>query len=119
MSKSRTHGIAAVVMLLGLLVSTADGAQAQSLKPPERMPNVANGRELSVRLCTNCHIVAPDSAGANGQLAPSFAAIARKPGQTPEQVAGAIIIPHPDMPAVSLTMQEIRDVVGYIMSLRK
>jgi mono/diheme cytochrome c family protein len=118
MSKSGTRAIVAVVMLLGLLAGTAEIAVAQSLKAPERTPNVANGRQLSVRLCTNCHMVATDAAGASGQLAPSFAAIARKPGQTPEQVAGAIIIPHPDMPAVSLTMQEIRDVVGYIVSLK-
>lgn len=110
---------AVAICMAGLAVSTAPHSNAQSLRPPERLPDTANGRDLSVRLCTNCHIVAAGATGGPGQLAPSFAEIARKPGQTSEQVAGAIIIPHPDMPAVSLTMQEIRDVVGYIMSLRK
>lgn len=118
MRTTRANVIVLAAIAGGLAASTYSQASAQSLKPPDRVPNVGNGRQLSVRLCTNCHIVAPDAAGASGQQAPSFALIARKPGQTAEQVAGAIIIPHPDMPAVSLTMQEIRDVVAYIMSLK-
>jgi mono/diheme cytochrome c family protein len=109
----------ALAICTGVLsMSTASNVHAQSLRPPERLPDTASGRDLSVRLCTNCHIVAAGATGGPGQLAPPFAEIARKPGQNAERVAGAIIIPHPDMPAVSLTMQEIRDVVGYIMSLK-
>jgi mono/diheme cytochrome c family protein len=51
-------------------------------------------------------------------MAPPFPAIANRKDQTPQRLAGAIIIPHPEMPTIQLTMSEIRDIVAYIMSLR-
>lgn len=50
---------------------------------------------------------------------PGFPAIANRPGGTPEQIAGRIIVPHPEMPGVSLTAAEIRDIVAYIVSLKR
>jgi hypothetical protein len=38
---------------------------------------------------------------------------------TAERLAGAIIVPHPAMPGVQLTAAEIRDVVAYILSLKR
>jgi hypothetical protein len=35
-----------------------------------------------------------------------------------EQLAGRIIVPHPEMPGVQLTTREIRDIVSYILSLK-
>lgn len=43
----------------------------------------------------------------------------QSPGGTPEQIAGRIIVPHPEMPGVSLTAAEIRDIVAYIVSLKR
>jgi mono/diheme cytochrome c family protein len=45
--------------------------------------------------------------------------IGNKPGVTAEHLAGRIIIPHPAMPGVPLTSTEIRDIVAYIMSLKR
>jgi hypothetical protein len=50
---------------------------------------------------------------------PSFPTIASRPGISAEHLAGRIIIPHPAMPGVPLTTAEIRDIVAYILSLRK
>ena len=49
---------------------------------------------------------------------PSFAAIAARPDNSAERIAGRIIIPHPAMPGVQLTVAEIRDIVAYIQSLK-
>jgi mono/diheme cytochrome c family protein len=76
------------------------------------------GHELARRLCVDCHAVEPRPAGPARADVPSFAAIAGRPGVTPERLAGAIIIPHPAMPGVQLTIAEIRDVVAYILSLK-
>ena len=76
------------------------------------------GRELSERLCTNCHAVDARPSGPARADVPSFASIAGRPGVTAERLAGHIIIPHPAMPGVQLTMAEIRDVVAYILSLK-
>jgi mono/diheme cytochrome c family protein len=75
------------------------------------------GHELAERLCAICHAVTPGSTSGRPDV-PSFAVIAKLPGLTPERIVGAIILPHPPMPGVPLTTEEIRDVVAYIMSLR-
>ena len=76
------------------------------------------GRALAERLCSNCHAVSPDSPNTLRGDIPSFMTIARMPNKTPERLAGAIILPHPAMPGVALTRTELRDIIGYIMSLR-
>lgn len=94
------------------LASLADAAMAQ---PPK--PDPVKGRDLAQRLCSNCHDIG-NGAGTARVEPPSFQAIARRPGQTAEGLAGKIIIPHPEMPTVPITLSEIRDIVGYIESLK-
>lgn len=76
------------------------------------------GRELAERLCSGCHIVAPNSAKTANPDVPSFSAVARRPGATAERLAGRIIVPHPAMPNTQLTVAEMRDIVAYILTLR-
>ncbi|MGI9408215.1 MAG: c-type cytochrome [Hyphomicrobiaceae bacterium] len=76
------------------------------------------GRQLAERLCTNCHVVVPGNDLTVTRSGPDFQKIANRPDQTPERIAGAMIIPHPDMPTVALTMREVRDIVSYINSLK-
>lgn len=81
-------------------------------------PNVENGHALTQRLCITCHASAADNTGGGRPDVPSFPAIARTPNITPERLAGAILLPHPAMPGVPLTRDELRDVIAYIMSLK-
>lgn len=81
--------------------------------------DAAHGRELAERLCTNCHVVTPQPTGPVRADVPGFPSIANRPGVTAQGLAGAIIIPHPAMPGVQLTVQELRDIVAYILSLKK
>jgi hypothetical protein len=46
-------------------------------------------------------------------------AIARRSGSTAEYLAGKIIVPHPAMPGIALTADEVRDIVAYIVSLKQ
>jgi hypothetical protein len=50
---------------------------------------------------------------------PSFVVIANRPWATKEYLAARIMLPHPAMPAVPLTEGEIRDVVAYILTLKR
>jgi hypothetical protein len=50
---------------------------------------------------------------------PSFPAIANRPGASAEHIAGRIIVPHPPMPGIPLTSAEIRDIVAYILTLKR
>lgn len=92
-----------------LCLATSAPCQAQPA-------DAKHGHTLALRLCAQCHLV--DGGSPNARLAdvPSFAAIAARPGVSAEQLAGRIIIPHPEMPGVPLTTREVRDIVSYILS---
>lgn len=100
-------------MAIAVAVTLAPAA-AQVLGP---LADPAAGREVAERLCSNCHAVTPDAQSTRADV-PPFGAIARLPDQTAERLAGRIIIPHPSMPSVQLTIDEIRNVVAYILSLK-
>jgi mono/diheme cytochrome c family protein len=77
------------------------------------------GHELAARLCVNCHVIGAETSGPARADVPTFPMIGNRPGITAEHLAGRIIIPHPAMPGVPLTTAEIRDIVAYIMSLKR
>jgi cytochrome c len=81
--------------------------------------DVQRGRELSERVCSNCHKVKADTIGPVSTDVPSFPSIANRPGVTAESLAGRIIVPHPAMPGVQLTVRELREVIAYILSLKR
>ena len=76
--------------------------------------DASDGEQIARRWCAACHIVAPDQKRANADVAP-FADVARH--KTDAQIADFLTDPHPKMPDMSLTRQEIADLVAYIRSL--
>ena len=83
-------------------------------------PDIKTGHEIASKLCSGCHIVDAETAKASTPAdVPTFAEIANLPDQSAEVIAGRIVIPHPPMPTINLTREEIGDVAVYIMSLRK
>lgn len=103
-----------VASLAALLATWATPAAAMSTGLPA---DASNGQAIAERLCSSCHAVGAGNGSTRADV-PPFITIANLPGQTPERVAGRIIVPHPEMPSVQLTISEIRDVVAYILSLR-
>jgi mono/diheme cytochrome c family protein len=94
----------AVVGLPGLAASAAGDA--------------ANGKRLATQWCASCHLVSAEQATATTE-APPFASMAQRP---PEAIAGLeafLAEPHAPMPQLNLARNEIRDLVAYIVSLRK
>lgn len=82
-------------------------------------PDAKTGKQIAEKLCVSCHIVSSEAAGTSMPAdVPPFVAIANKPGQTAQAIAGAIVIPHPPMPQIELTREEIGDVAEYILTLR-
>jgi mono/diheme cytochrome c family protein len=76
--------------------------------------NASNGEQIARRWCAACHIVAANQKQASADVAP-FADVARR--KTDAQVANFLTDPHPKMPDMSLSRQEIADIVAYIRSL--
>ena len=82
------------------------------------LADAKRGQDLSQRLCSGCHMVAPGSAATANPDVPTFAAIAGRPDTSAERLAGRIIVPHPAMPNTQLTVAEMRDIIAYILTLR-
>ena len=94
----------------------ANPSLAASPSTPKADPEI--GRALAERVCVACHVVSKQPSTVATDV-PSFPAIANKPGQSMETIAGRIVIPHPPMIAVPLTRAEIADLAAYIMALKE
>jgi mono/diheme cytochrome c family protein len=104
-----------VCLSVALLLFAATPAFAQSLEKLD----VANGERLAQKLCVNCHQVAPDESGTVLADVPGFPAIANRPGMTRAKIEAYVLSPHPAMPTIQFTRDELADISAYIMSLRE
>lgn len=73
------------------------------------------GEKVARLWCANCHTVAADQAVGSPD-APSFASLANRPDITADGLSVFLVNPHPPMPDMNLTRDEIADVIAYIMS---
>jgi cytochrome c551/c552 len=97
---------------LVLLLLTALAGPSHAAGRPEE------GRAIAERWCVTCHQVGDEQTTVSTE-APPFASIAMKyPDEEGLLALQAFLAdPHPVMPDMSLTRQEIRDLVAYIDSL--
>lgn len=102
----------AIAFLPLLLMSTA-GMAGSALAQGYAL----DGKAVAERWCASCHVVSPEQTTAMAD-APSFNSIAQRSESDIEALEGFLADPHPPMPQMSLTRSEIRDLLGYIRSLR-
>lgn len=108
----------------GLLASAAVVLMVGSVPPPARAQpgNPRAGRQLALQDCAVCHIVAAkqETKPLVPGYGPSFFEIANKTGTSLESLEDFLIHGHPrsNMPAAPLTPTQVRDVAGYILTLR-
>lgn len=102
-------------LLAGLaLLASVTASQAQLTGP-----SAEAGQAVAEKLCISCHIVGRETPeGAVLADVPTFVSIARKPNQTAEAIAGKIVMPHPPMPQLHLSREQIADLATYILSLK-
>ena len=81
-------------------------------------PSATRGRELAVRLCSNCHVVSGAATAAVPEGSGTFRGIANSPGQSAERISNVLILPHLPMPDHQLTREEIQDILAYLETLR-
>lgn len=91
---------------IALFGSTATSAQ-----------DLENGQRLSERWCASCHAIGAPTARKSYVI--SFAAIAAKPGMTPEVIASFLMLPHATMPNLPLKQSDAQDLAAYIMTMKK
>jgi mono/diheme cytochrome c family protein len=100
-----------VVVASAAMILSASNSEAQVAA------GSARGQHLASRLCATCHVTGRTPADMLNADIPSFRTIAKRTGMNAETIAGKIIVPHPAMPGVALTADEIRDLATYIMTL--
>lgn len=124
---ARIAGVSIFATVLAVQVSTAM-AQVEPQGPiireePGRLesatPDLENGALLARTLCTSCHLIGETSDRPVHADVPSFAGVANRPNQTLDHLTTWLTEPHAPMPNLNLTRLEIRDLAGYIFSLRK
>ena len=77
----------------------------------------AAGRQVADKWCVNCHVTSRDIAAAS-DIAPTWASIAADPEKTDAYLRSFLTNPHGEMQSISLSRQQIADVVSYIGTLR-
>jgi mono/diheme cytochrome c family protein len=85
---------------------------------PTLAADAAAGRELALRWCAVCHLVAADQERAP-TIAPPFAAIGKRAGFDAAQLSKSMLAPHPQMPGRELSREQAADIAAYIGTLTK
>lgn len=95
--------------LITTLAALVAAAGAQAADP-------GAGQAIAERWCASCHLVSPEQERAMDGV-PSFQAIAARGDLTGDTLEAFLTDPHPVMPDMALTREEIADLTAYIDSL--
>jgi len=101
-----------IPLFLGILVTVAMGISAIASGA-----DADSGKQLAVKLCTNCHIVGGDQRGSDA--VPSFSSMANNAIYSDNRLRGWLFNPHPPMPAIDLSRTEVDAIIAYIRSLQR
>jgi mono/diheme cytochrome c family protein len=77
-----------------------------------------SGRHYAMAWCTQCHSVQPETDG-TGKFAPDFTVIAQRPSTSARSLYVFLHTSHNIMPDFVLKPAESRDIVAYILTLKK
>lgn len=110
--RRRAGGAGRCLGVLAMVAAFAGAAAAADTVATEP------GRRLAERWCDECHVPGAPVKGQAG-VAPSFRAVANDPATTERSVRVFLRSPHPTMPNVSLTREQIDDLVTYILGLKE
>lgn len=121
--RQRLSSMFAVAVAVAALTPLAAFAQSVPVPPAKEAPELEapspeRGLAFAQKFCSNCHLV---EGGTNATVQagmPSLRGLANKPGQSGERIRNVLINPHPPMPDMQVSAQEILDVISYLETLR-
>lgn len=110
-----------------LLIFLSMGVLAVRAQPASQAEDVSQGHRVAVEICSICHVAAPDQAHEPmlRPPGPPFASIAQRPDISAQSLTKFITTTHrgldnpAGMPNPDLADFQVREVVAYILSLRK
>ena len=77
--------------------------------------NVDAGRDLMTRSCSSCHAMNSATVATDG--VPPLLVLARDNKERPAWIRGWLMDPHPPMPSISLSRQQIDNIIAYLNTL--
>lgn len=99
-------------MKMGAIISVMSAAVAFTPYTVGAAGDGARGRAIVETWCVSCHT--PGRVGTATDAAPSLSEIRQRPDLTPDRLRGWLADPHPPMPNLNLTGQEIEDLIAYL-----
>jgi mono/diheme cytochrome c family protein len=81
--------------------------------------DVAKGRDYAARVCAQCHAITADTGRSPQPRVATFPTIANTPGMTAQALSIWLTTSHPTMPNLIIELEDRRNVVAYIVSLRE
>jgi mono/diheme cytochrome c family protein len=119
------------VLILTVAVSSGGAGQTsqrvwQACATSAQAARIEEGHRLALELCSVCHVVAPDQVGGPvlRNPGPPFREIANRPDTTCASLRTILTTTHSSstppfsMPNPHLAEGQLRDMVGYILSMR-
>ena len=76
------------------------------------------GKDIAERWCAGCHVVERDQKSPAIDQAPPFASVGRTPGFDANKLAILLLKPHPNMPKLALSREEVANLAAYILTLK-
>jgi mono/diheme cytochrome c family protein len=117
----RIGGLLAAALILLVTPGVSATAQEFDIEPnltESKESDLAGGKTIAAKLCVGCHLIDKSAGGATPADVPSFPSIANRPNQSIDALTNWLMAPHAPMPDPHLTRKEIRDLAGYIFSLK-
>ncbi|MEQ1612576.1 MAG: cytochrome c [Hyphomicrobiaceae bacterium] len=121
--RQRLSSMFALVVAAAGLAPMAATAQTAPIPPAKdglelEAPSPERGLAFAQKFCSNCHLVEGGTSATVQAGIPSLRGLANKPGQNGERIRNVLINPHPPMPDMQVSSQEILDVLSYLETLR-
>ncbi|WP_316232911.1 c-type cytochrome [Bradyrhizobium sp. SZCCHNPS2010] len=110
-----TLGMTEAFRLSTVLLSVACCVFA--IAAPCAAADAAHGKDIAKRWCASCHLVESGQTSATDR-APPFSYLATIPEFDQNRLAFLLLLPHPNMPKVSLNQADVADLADYIRSVK-
>jgi mono/diheme cytochrome c family protein len=81
--------------------------------------DAVRGRVYAMQVCAECHAIENSAAASPNSGAARFLDIANTPGMTEIALSAFLFTPHRSMPNLIVPPADARDLIAYVLSLRR
>jgi mono/diheme cytochrome c family protein len=104
---------ASAASVLTFLLAVPGSAAAQEIG------DAVQGRQFASGICAECHAILAGEASSPNPKATPFETVANTAGMTANALTAWLQSSHPTMPDIKLADADMRNVIEYILSLKK